>query len=79
MNTRQIDSILRSDPYAQSVFRGVFARDKSPQKVGWPGALVWNLDTSKNPLVRIGWQSTLIRADVVTILTATVCHLCTKI
>jgi len=49
MNTRQIDSILRSDPYAESVFRGVFARDKSPQKVGWPAALVWNLDTSKSP------------------------------
>jgi len=48
-NTRQIDSILRSDPYTQSVFRGVFARDKSPQKFGWPAALVWNLDTSKNP------------------------------
>jgi len=31
MNTRQIDSILRSDPYAQSVFRGVCARDKLPQ------------------------------------------------
>ena len=29
-------------------------------------------------LVRIGWQSTLIRVDVVTILTARVCHLCTK-
>ena len=49
MNARQIDSILRNDPYTQSVFRGAFARDKSPQRVGWPAALVWNLDTSKNP------------------------------
>ena len=49
MNTRQIDSILRSDPYAQSAFRGVFARDKSPQRVGLIAALVGNLDTSKNP------------------------------
>jgi len=28
MNTRQIDNILRSDLYALSVFRGVFARHK---------------------------------------------------
>ena len=49
MNTRQIDSILHSDPHTQSVFLGVFARDKPPQRVGWPEAFVWNLGTSKKP------------------------------
>ena len=49
MNTRQIDSIFHSDPHTQSVFLGVFARDKSPQRVGWPEAFVWNLGTSKKP------------------------------
>ena len=70
--TDEGNSITQSD-YCRG--QTLFAFDLTPDLGLRPLFGIW---IRVKTLVRIGWQSTLICADVVTISTAMVCHLCTK-
>ena len=51
MNTRDIATVLRKDPFARRVFRGVYPRDKLPSSpvtiARHPSAFIINTDTSR--------------------------------
>ena len=49
MNTEEIERAICQDPSAETIFCGVFARDKLPQTVKYPTAMVWNTDPADEP------------------------------
>ena len=49
MDTNEIERAIRQDPSADEVFAGVYARDKLPEMVSYPCAMVWNTDPSDKP------------------------------
>lgn len=49
MDTNQIEQVLRQDPYAETIFSGVFARDQLPKTVQYPCAMVLNTDPADEP------------------------------
>ena len=49
MNSWQINKILTRDEVTKKYFIGVLARDKLPNKLNWPSALIFNTDKSDKP------------------------------
>lgn len=49
MNSSQINKILKNDEVSKKFFIGVLPRDKLPNKIKWPSALILNTDKSDQP------------------------------
>lgn len=49
MNTLQLDSVLRSDPYSANLYRGTYARDDFPKNAVRKGLYICNTDKRSEP------------------------------
>jgi hypothetical protein len=61
MNTLEIDTLLKKHPHSRTVFKGVYARNRSPRLLNVPSSLVGNTD----PDHRMGqhWVAIYINAN----------------